>query len=406
MADETEHRVVNPVTGGAKGQKLARFDLIPPDALWALAEHFGKGATKYTTTETLCYNDTKKRLGEICTCENKTGAGQPATPNGGTQPRDSVLSATTSSTPRQNAPPVTLIGSPPSPDCARSVMTETSKTGTPGMPNDKRKTTSIGVPKTRITEIDTARNTALDPKPSSATATVQGRTGCLPLDLPGQMRSGSSRNRAEDAPSAVGHQIEHPSTLTTTTPQENSVGFCAENATRDSDYSVTLKTLLNAHSSTCAVVTRQMVDTGTGVEVTVLGDRNWELGLDFSLSFAAAQRHLWQWWNGEDDDEDGLGSSHLIAAAWHMFTLFHSMTTHPEMDDRPDVHQNEDETEVEKFHRTVDEMLRDIAETTPPPLPVDPLPYLPYVPPAWPWTAQPPPYRPTEIWCTGWDNHS
>lgn len=34
-------------TGGQKGQKLARFDLIPPDALWVLAELYGQGAKKY-----------------------------------------------------------------------------------------------------------------------------------------------------------------------------------------------------------------------------------------------------------------------------------------------------------------------------------------------------------------------
>jgi|ERR1035437_736228 hypothetical protein len=63
-------------------------------------------------------------------------------------------------------------------------------------------------------------------------------------------------------------------------------------------------------------------------------DRNWERGYAFSLNFAAAQRHLWQWWGGEDIDED-TGSSHLIAAQWHMAALFHNMTTHAEMDDRP-----------------------------------------------------------------------
>lgn len=34
-------------TGGQKGSKLARFDLIPPQQLWRLAEHYGKGAEKY-----------------------------------------------------------------------------------------------------------------------------------------------------------------------------------------------------------------------------------------------------------------------------------------------------------------------------------------------------------------------
>lgn len=34
-------------TGGQKGVKLARFDLIPAEPLIALAEHYGKGARKY-----------------------------------------------------------------------------------------------------------------------------------------------------------------------------------------------------------------------------------------------------------------------------------------------------------------------------------------------------------------------
>lgn len=42
-----EKRVTDPDTGGEKGQKLARFDLIPAAALWQVAEHYGKGATKY-----------------------------------------------------------------------------------------------------------------------------------------------------------------------------------------------------------------------------------------------------------------------------------------------------------------------------------------------------------------------
>ena len=42
-----ETRVTDPNTGGQKGQKLARFSLIPSEFLWALAEHYGKGASKY-----------------------------------------------------------------------------------------------------------------------------------------------------------------------------------------------------------------------------------------------------------------------------------------------------------------------------------------------------------------------
>lgn len=34
-------------TGAQKGVKLARFDLIPTNPLWELAEHYGRGAQKY-----------------------------------------------------------------------------------------------------------------------------------------------------------------------------------------------------------------------------------------------------------------------------------------------------------------------------------------------------------------------
>lgn len=34
-------------SGGQKGEKPARFDLIPAEELWELAEHYGKGVAKY-----------------------------------------------------------------------------------------------------------------------------------------------------------------------------------------------------------------------------------------------------------------------------------------------------------------------------------------------------------------------
>ncbi len=48
LVDESgEVRVKDPVTGGEKGSKLARYDLIPAGPLKELAEHYGKGASKY-----------------------------------------------------------------------------------------------------------------------------------------------------------------------------------------------------------------------------------------------------------------------------------------------------------------------------------------------------------------------
>ena len=64
---------------------------------------------------------------------------------------------------------------------------------------------------------------------------------------------------------------------------------------------------------------------------------NWRRGYDWSLSYAALQRHAWAFWNREDIDEE-TGSKHLIAAAWHCLTMAHWMNN-PELaqkyDDRP-----------------------------------------------------------------------
>lgn len=62
-------------------------------------------------------------------------------------------------------------------------------------------------------------------------------------------------------------------------------------------------------------------------------DRNWEKGYDWGLSFAALNRHLWQFWAGEDVDPE-TGSLHITAVAWHAFALAEYMATHPEFDNR------------------------------------------------------------------------
>lgn len=40
------------------------------------------------------------------------------------------------------------------------------------------------------------------------------------------------------------------------------------------------------------------------------GERNWEAGFDWGRLFGAAQRHLWQFWAGEDVDPES-GQPHL-----------------------------------------------------------------------------------------------
>lgn len=52
------------------------------------------------------------------------------------------------------------------------------------------------------------------------------------------------------------------------------------------------------------------------------GIDNWRLGYQWSLSYAAMQRHATQFWGGEDIDQE-TGSPHLAAVAWHALAMLH-----------------------------------------------------------------------------------
>jgi hypothetical protein len=71
-----------------------------------------------------------------------------------------------------------------------------------------------------------------------------------------------------------------------------------------------------------------------GVGARKYADRNWERGYNWSLSFAALNRHLWQFWAGEDNDAE-TGLPHLASVVFHAFALMEYAATHPEFDDRP-----------------------------------------------------------------------
>jgi len=62
--------------------------------------------------------------------------------------------------------------------------------------------------------------------------------------------------------------------------------------------------------------------------------RNWERGYDWSLSFAALQRHAWQFWNGEDNDPES-GKPHMASVVFHALALLTFMEEQREYDDRP-----------------------------------------------------------------------
>lgn len=63
-------------------------------------------------------------------------------------------------------------------------------------------------------------------------------------------------------------------------------------------------------------------------------DHNWAKGYDWSLSFAALQRHSWAFWGGENNDTE-TGMPHMASVAFHALALIEFMETHPEYDNRP-----------------------------------------------------------------------
>ncbi|ATN94035.1 hypothetical protein J4U01_gp072 [Mycobacterium phage Kumao] len=80
------------------------------------------------------------------------------------------------------------------------------------------------------------------------------------------------------------------------------------------------------------------------------GAYNWLRGYDWSLSFAALQRHALAFWAGEDYDLckcqepaeslpcktcGATGSKHIIAAMWHCAVLSVFMDQYQQFDDRP-----------------------------------------------------------------------
>jgi len=62
-------------------------------------------------------------------------------------------------------------------------------------------------------------------------------------------------------------------------------------------------------------------------------DDNWRKGYDWRLSFAAMQRHAWQFWGGQNNDDE-TGLPHLASVAWHAFALLEFMQAHPQYDSR------------------------------------------------------------------------
>jgi hypothetical protein len=247
-----EERIVDPKTGAEKGMKLARFSLIPPGFVWALAEHYGKGAKKYT------------RYGE-CSCVKIAEDLERLI-------QDNV------------AGPVTKSG------FVKTIL---------NLPSANYRTAGVGV-----SEIQTRLKSWSD---VMEVAQLPNESG-WPL-----LTNLAWKNTIVSYPNLAAFAENQTSldTLTTIILQVGLGALSVIDATLQLD---SLKRLqpngLTKHWSGCKA---HLIEKS--------GDRNWEQGYKWSLSVDASQRHLHQWLQGEDNDEE-TGSSHLIAAAWHLCALW------------------------------------------------------------------------------------
>jgi len=123
-----------------------------------------------------------------------------------------------------------------------------------------------------------------------------------------------------NAPCAEDLSVNVKDILIMTMIQDSQEVICVASATTDLASSMTLLKILakqfNISLSHLQVTLSQIRDQA----YFQTGDRNWEKGIDPGRVFAAAQRHLWAYWSGEDTDEES-GLSHLDHAACNIAFL-------------------------------------------------------------------------------------
>ena len=101
----------------------------------------------------------------------------------------------------------------------------------------------------------------------------------------------------------------------------SSVGSCVEAAIKESDAWVTIQKELEQHQHTCKATRNNSFQMGGSTGLIAAGDRNWERGYKWHLSYRALRSHLNAWQRGETYDQE-TGSHHLVCAAWHCICLF------------------------------------------------------------------------------------
>lgn len=284
MADNIQEvRVINAETGGEKGSKLQRFDLIPSRPLELLAEHYGRGAQKYT--KEIPVEQAYAIIGKSCNCAKSAGKAE----------SDGL----------------------PKPGGVGLATKKTYEKIIPNLLNAKEKI------------VDSGQQSTEKPKKNRADSPLENG-GLQSSDLPKQTSNEYYKHKMA-VPYAIKDRIVDGSILTMITKTEPLEDFCAEPVTKVLGTLETIQTELQQHEITCSARRQGLIITTHGV--TLSGDRNWERGYSWGLSFAAMMRHAWAFWRGEDIDLE-TGSPHLVAVAWHAFALLEFGRTCPQLDDR------------------------------------------------------------------------
>lgn len=241
---ESEVRVRSD-SGGEKGRKPERYDLIPVEPLAEVARLYGAGAEKYTRRGT-------------CSCA-------------------AIIV--------QHMPTI----------AADRATRESFDKVIRNMPNGSDKTAVVGALRILNASGPTTSNEATRP---------QGSGAVEHMDSPPSSTKQSSPNRAAS--------VERPresGTLTTITPPgESEVPSVTDAISVLGSWSDDPPPGFMQHLPGCPALT------------IVSGDRNWELGYDWALSYAALSRHLNQFWGGESFDPE-TGRHHLSAVIFHAMAL-------------------------------------------------------------------------------------
>lgn len=322
----TEVRVVDPKTGGEKGQKPERYDLIPWLAMDEVARVYAFGAKKYTKVLSRTYQDA---------CEW-------------------LLSRTA-----QSVKSIRLVD-------ATGVVVAATRRSSAGeiqnTPHASVKTLELGTLATqsRSQPITHGDETRFSPTPNFWLAHEKGSEGASSHASTGSVwliSQGCVSAKKASAASAQEVLLTSPKfTLTMITEQGGSEAYYVAAATTASDSLRTAFDFLDAHSGISSVTSfereqlRSWRDSKGSVEQPSTGDDNWLKGYSWRLSLGALFRHVVKFACREDVDQES-GLHHLAHAVFHCLCLITFGLRNLGTDDRMLAAKAEPEPEPKPVHR-------------------------------------------------------